>query len=609
MIERILAAARESRFDFREFANPADPLRDRFPEWVEYYRLKAAIAEVLQPVSILEIGVRFGYSAAAFLHGAPQAQYTGIDLDVNAFGGSAGGLDFARSLLPSDRVTLIRADSQQMEHLPGGCWDLVHIDGQQDGAGTYHDLELACGQGRHVLVDGYFWTQENLGSCTDFLLKHRDIIEWALVLPGYAGELLIRIRESHLESARKRGHTSAALRECYGTSYFLNDCGGWEFFRRDAGHGLEDGRLQSLFALVMLHRPRRLLDLGCGRGEICFHAARNGVSALGIDYSPDAIAIAEGYLRQEPNLESALEFRCGDVLTAPLEGPFDTILAGDLVEHLAPEELERLFERLVPLLAPGGRFIIHTFPNEWFYRYDYPRRRREALKLGAFLSPQPRSRFERLMHVNEQNPRQLRRAIRRHFGSGEVWFGSPEQPAASLQRKLTPRLLAAQRDLYALAPANRNDLARVAALFTSAPLPPAAAAGFRLWSHTRALRCVAGSTISIPVQVKNQSDWPIASIEPWPVFLSYHWLDSNGRVVVVEGHRNRLTCPQAPGTCIWHRALVQLPAEPGTWRLRLTLVQERVMWFDAYAPEAVLELETIVDPSTDSGVLRTLHGS
>ncbi len=82
MIERIIRAYEESNYDFRQYANLADPLRDLFPEWVDYYRMKWAIAKVLQPESILEVGVRFGYSARAFLEACPDAVYTGIDANL-----------------------------------------------------------------------------------------------------------------------------------------------------------------------------------------------------------------------------------------------------------------------------------------------------------------------------------------------------------------------------------------------------------------------------------------------------------------------------------------------------------------------------------------------
>src|ERR1039458_4621811 len=58
------------------------------------------------------------------------------------------------------KAEFLIADSQKMSSFPGGSYDLIHIDGQQDGKGTLHDLDLALGQGRYILVDGYFWTRE-----------------------------------------------------------------------------------------------------------------------------------------------------------------------------------------------------------------------------------------------------------------------------------------------------------------------------------------------------------------------------------------------------------------------------------------------------------------
>ncbi|HEY9813196.1 MAG TPA: methyltransferase, partial [Candidatus Sericytochromatia bacterium] len=69
MFESIIQQAKITDYDFRQTANPEDRLVHLFSEWLDYYKLKWSIARVLKPASILEIGVRFGYSAAAFLHG------------------------------------------------------------------------------------------------------------------------------------------------------------------------------------------------------------------------------------------------------------------------------------------------------------------------------------------------------------------------------------------------------------------------------------------------------------------------------------------------------------------------------------------------------------
>jgi hypothetical protein len=198
MIESIFSELLTTDFDFRRFAAANDPLSHLFEDWLLYYRLKFAIAKVLQPQSILEIGVRYGYSAITFLEACPTAKYLGIDLDVDTFGGSQGTLEWARKITKNYDATFLIADTQLMDHFPGQLYDLVHIDGQQDGAGTFHDLRRAILQARWILLDGYFWTQENFVNANDFLLKYKDLIRYAVAIPGYAGELLIRTSNNYL---------------------------------------------------------------------------------------------------------------------------------------------------------------------------------------------------------------------------------------------------------------------------------------------------------------------------------------------------------------------------------------------------------------------------
>src|SRR5580692_7612685 len=123
MVEEILTLAAESTYDFRETAFPDDPLRHLFLEWVSYYRMKWAIASVLQPKSILEIGVRYGYSAVAFLNASPSARYLGIDLDVAAFGGSVGAINWARQACSKYQAEFLVADSTKLDRFPGGSYD------------------------------------------------------------------------------------------------------------------------------------------------------------------------------------------------------------------------------------------------------------------------------------------------------------------------------------------------------------------------------------------------------------------------------------------------------------------------------------------------------
>jgi 2-polyprenyl-3-methyl-5-hydroxy-6-metoxy-1,4-benzoquinol methylase len=103
------------------------------------------------------------------------------------------------------------------------------------------------------------------------------------------------------------------------------------------------------------HEPygaNRLLDVGCGAGELLAHYQRLGWSACGIDFS----ARACGACRQR-----GLEVYEGTIFDAPLSGrQFDLILMSHVIEHLL--DPVAVLARAADLLAPRGKVILET-PN------------------------------------------------------------------------------------------------------------------------------------------------------------------------------------------------------------------------------------------------------
>lgn len=583
MLERILEIAGSSEYDFRVTANPNDPLKHLFKQWVDYYRLKWSIARVLQPASILEVGVRYGYSAAAFLNGSPGSQYVGIDLDSDNFGGVKGAMLWAKEITRQFHSEFIVADTQAMVRFPGDTYDLIHLDGQQDGDGSWHDLQLALKQARWILVDGYFWTSRNFLAISHFLHRFRDVIRLYGVIPGYAGELLIRVDPQYLqEHGRQEGAlTSGVLRETYTSAYYLQDCGGFEQYDRNGGKYLEDERLQVVAAIAMAKDPQRVLDLGCGRGELAHFFAGRGAQVTAADYSRDAVALSEKTFEGEPALRERVQLLCADVCTMPLEGTFDAVTASDLIEHLSPEELELLYARVSQHLSADGMFVIHTYPNLWLFQYDYARKRRIAESVGAYLPPEPRTRYELLMHINEQSPRVLRRSLQRHFANVVLWFGEPGKPARSLLEKMSHRELAAASDLYVVASHSPIDCREIGQRFVSKPIPPEQLNGIELKVCQLPASVAAGASFSPLIEISNASRATLSSGEPNPVHISYHWRDAeSGETLVFDGERSAILPPLDPGARRQFPVRVLAPMRPGNFVLRLTLVQEAVQWLD-----------------------------
>jgi 2-polyprenyl-3-methyl-5-hydroxy-6-metoxy-1,4-benzoquinol methylase len=584
MFEKIISCARTTEFDFRDYACPDDPLTYRFDEWVSHYKMKWAISHLVKPKSILEIGVRFGYAAVAFLHGNPAARYVGLDLDTDSYGGSKGAINWAKKICRQFSADFVIADSQTMDRLPGGSYDLVHVDGQQDGDGTFHDLELAIKQARYVLIDGYVWTQINFTSINEFLFRHLDFFDFYGVIPGYSGELLLKVSDD-APKARSNGRplltSSFETRPAYTSEYYLRHCEGFDSYKECGAKVLAEPRLQAIASIASLYDKGRVLDIGCGRGELVFHLAQRGFSVTAVDYSPDAIALAKKSLEGEEELKARVEFRQSDICGIDLQGKYDLVIASDVIERLSHAEVYFLYQEISKHLGPNGLFVIHTRPNLWYYKYEYPKIRRTAASVGAYLPPQPRSTYELLMNINEQSPRVLKRQLTSRFQHVRVWFGDPTNPAGSLLENYNKSRLRQTRDLYAIASDSPINDEQLRDLFHTKVLPPLNSGEIRVAIKECPVSVPKRSVFTLLVELENESSFVLVSSPPYPVHMAYHWIDeTTSETIMFDGKRSALFPPLGPGSTASYTVKVETPKRPGSYVLRTTLVQEGVRWLD-----------------------------
>ena len=130
-----------------------------------------------------------------------------------------------------------------------------------------------------------------------------------------------------------------------------------DFENQDAAH-YNDWVLEPLFQLIE-GEPKRVLELGCASGA--FGAALMqrfpGATVVGIEAGR---AAAE---KARTRLDRVIHARLEDVAFAGeglRPGEFDTVIAADILEHLAnPWDL---LVRLRPFLAPNGQ-IVASIPN------------------------------------------------------------------------------------------------------------------------------------------------------------------------------------------------------------------------------------------------------
>lgn len=219
----------------------------------------------------------------------------------------------------------------------------------------------------------------------------------------------------------------------YDEAYFRTACEGYDEFNNSEGQQLSR-RLSSAFALAQIEPGMRVLDVGCGRGEILRHAAARGADAFGIDYAAVAVALSQQVIE---GIDGATPGRTAvsqaDAKHLPFPtGAFDRVLMFDVVEHLYPWELDVALREIHRVLKPDGRFIVHTAPNVWYDRYAYPLVRffRTALGQGAAYPKNPRNFLVEVnehVHVNEQSMWSMRRTLQAAGFTGRVWLESPPQ--------------------------------------------------------------------------------------------------------------------------------------------------------------------------------------
>lgn len=226
----------------------------------------------------------------------------------------------------------------------------------------------------------------------------------------------------------------------YTEEYFLTACEGYDEFLASEGQHLSR-RLRDAFAVAEVLPGMRVLDVGCGRGEILRHCMSLGIESYGIDYAEvaaqmtrdvvlaeQAAALAAG--RQDPVLAGVCR---SDAKSLPFPTDyFDRVLMFDVVEHLHPWELAAALQEIRRVLKPNGRLIVHTAPNRWYDTYAYPwvRRVRGLMGQGASYPKDPRAitPVNQDVHVNEQDILSMRRIMKETgFRNIRVWLDSPPQ--------------------------------------------------------------------------------------------------------------------------------------------------------------------------------------
>ena len=149
-----------------------------------------------------------------------------------------------------------------------------------------------------------------------------------------------------------------------------------------AAASVEDARLPLVAALVEA-RPRRVLEVGCGWGELADWVAREtGAEVVATDLSPRMVELSR---------ERGLDARFADVQQLPFaDGSFDAAVAAWMLYHVP--DLDRGLSELARVLRPGGRLVAAT--NSALHLQEL----RELVGSGPSPSTFTRENGEALLH-------------------------------------------------------------------------------------------------------------------------------------------------------------------------------------------------------------------
>jgi len=99
-------------------------------------------------------------------------------------------------------------------------------------------------------------------------------------------------------------------------------------------------------------RRPRVLDLGCGTGELASVFLKRGYSYAGIDIEPERIAYAAKTYPQ-----GKFQVMDASALGYP-DGYFDQILVTGVLHHLSDEDVRNIAKEMKRVLRPDGRALV-----------------------------------------------------------------------------------------------------------------------------------------------------------------------------------------------------------------------------------------------------------
>jgi trans-aconitate methyltransferase len=148
----------------------------------------------------------------------------------------------------------------------------------------------------------------------------------------------------HIEGAQRQEQPAGLD----GTRHESSDKG-WDAQSYQTRHSYVFKHGEGLVELLDPKPGERILDLGCGSGQLTAKIAEAGARVIGIDLSPDMIAQARANYPE-------VEFAIGDATSFELAEPVDAVFSNAVLHWV--KEAAGAIACVRRALKPGGRFVL-----------------------------------------------------------------------------------------------------------------------------------------------------------------------------------------------------------------------------------------------------------
>lgn len=127
-----------------------------------------------------------------------------------------------------------------------------------------------------------------------------------------------------------------------------------------------------------IQKGDRVLDIGCGKGEFMYHAAKYyGAEVVGVTVSKEQTKLGE-----ERNAGLPVSFIYKDYrdLSPEIDGVFDHVVSIGMAEQVGNKNFHTYLKVAKSMLKPNGLFLLHTIASNtsqdhgdlWLHKYIFP---------------------------------------------------------------------------------------------------------------------------------------------------------------------------------------------------------------------------------------------